>query len=92
MESPEPVSVTTLELYRQGARLESKLDRLDEKLDGHAQEIVLLKHRVAATERELVRATEGRRWGVGTALTVLSVLVAAAALIVGLYAITKGVR
>jgi hypothetical protein len=70
--------VSALELYRQGARLESKIDRLDEKLDGHA--VVLGRHEVEISElkagvKEIKTALETERaqranggWSVRAAL------------------------
>jgi hypothetical protein len=50
-DSPEPNNVTSLELYRQGARLESKIDRVDDKLDGHGEQLAAHEVRIGALER-----------------------------------------
>lgn len=103
MSESEPTAVSTLELYRQGARLEGlanklddKIDKLDDKLDGHSERIVQLEHRVNDQDRrhgELkvqVEKSTDNRWRVLSAwISGLALLVAT---LVGIYAMTKGVR
>lgn len=103
-QNPEPTSVTSLELYRQGARVESKVDRLDDKLDGHGERISILEHRADAADRAIVELkdradkqraddTAGRRWGIGTWLQALAVAIALVGMIVALVLAAKaGVR
>lgn len=89
MSSPEPESVTTLELYRQGARLETKLDKLDDKLDGHGERIVQLEHHAVEQDRrhrelkaELDKQADSRWRSLSVWIAGLSLLVATIALII----------
>lgn len=96
MPDPEPTSVTTLELYRQGARVESKVDRLDDKLDGHAERLTALEHRVDVADLQIaelkaLRAGDqaGRRWGIGAWMQAVSAVVAVMAVVISLYLVSK---
>lgn len=89
MTNPESSVVTALELYRQGARLEGKLDKLDDKLDGHSESIVQLQHRaddqdrwIAHLKAELAKAVDNRWRVISTWIAGLSLVVATVALLI----------
>lgn len=96
MTNPESSVVTSLELYRQGARLEGKLDKLDDKLDGHSEHIVQLQHRADEQDRwtahlkdelngvkaDLVKAADNKRQSISLWIAGLSLVVATIALFI----------
>lgn len=54
--------ITTDELYRQGVRLENKIDGLDIKFDGYTERLIRLEERVDGHQRDIT-ATKNNRGG-----------------------------